>query len=43
MLKRMQKRQAKGQTAIEYLLLIAATIAFVTVIAYFIKTKVVAP
>ncbi|MCL5011448.1 MAG: class III signal peptide-containing protein [Candidatus Marsarchaeota archaeon] len=30
----------KGQTAIEYLLLIAAAVVFVTVVAYFIKTSV---
>ncbi len=32
----------KGQTAIEYLLLVSATIVFVSLIAYFIKTRVVA-
>jgi uncharacterized protein (UPF0333 family) len=34
------RKSKKGQTAIEYLLLIAAAVVFVTVVAYFIKTSV---
>lgn len=30
----------KGQTAVEYLLLVGAVVTFVTIIAYFVKTKV---
>jgi len=38
---REQKRgQNRGQTAVEYLLLIAAMIAFVALITYIIKTQV---
>ncbi len=37
-----QKREAaRGQTAIEYLFIIAATVTFVTVVTYFVKTNVV--
>ena len=32
---------ARGQTAIEYLFIIAATVTFVTVVTYFVKTNVV--
>jgi uncharacterized protein (UPF0333 family) len=31
----------KGQTAVEYLLLVGTVVTFVTVIAYFVKTRVV--
>lgn len=32
---------SRGQTAIEYLFIIAATVTFVTVVTYFVKTNVV--
>ena len=31
----------RGQTAVEYLLLVGAVVTFVTVIAYFVKTRVI--
>jgi Flp pilus assembly pilin Flp len=34
------KEKERGQTAVEYLLLIAAMIAFVALITYIIKTQV---
>jgi uncharacterized protein (UPF0333 family) len=32
------KRKERGQTAIEYLLLVGTAVVFVTIVAYFIKT-----
>ena len=33
----------RGQTAIEYVMMISATVVFITLVAYFVKNKVVAP
>jgi len=36
-----QKR--RGQTAIEYVMMISATVVFISLTAFFIKTRVIAP
>ncbi len=36
----MLKQKERGQTAVEYLLLIAAMVAFVALITYIIKTQI---
>ncbi|MBI5226153.1 hypothetical protein HY994_02850 [Candidatus Micrarchaeota archaeon] len=33
----------RGQTAIEYVLMISATVVFISLTAFFIKTRVIAP
>jgi Flp pilus assembly pilin Flp len=38
----LKKRREKGQTTIEYALLIAFVVALITAIGYFIKTRVLA-
>ncbi|MBI2445379.1 hypothetical protein HYV43_03260 [Candidatus Micrarchaeota archaeon] len=40
------RNSAKGrraQTAIEYVMMISATVVFITLTAFFIKTRVIAP
>ncbi len=33
----------RGQTAIEYTLMISATVVFISLVAFFVKTRVIAP
>ncbi len=33
----------RGQTAIEYVMMISATVVFISLTAFFIKTRVIAP
>ncbi len=35
--------QLRAQTAIEYVLMISATVVFISMVAFFVKTRVIAP
>lgn len=37
---KIQKKSKRGQTAVEYLLILASAIVFITVAAYYIKNNV---
>jgi len=38
-----KKNTQRGQTAIEYIMMISATVVFISLTAFFIKTRVIAP
>ncbi len=37
------KTRVRAQTAIEYVMMISATVVFISLTAFFIKTRVIAP
>lgn len=38
-----RKNAVRAQTAIEYVMMISATVVFISLTAFFIKTRVIAP
>lgn len=42
-LKKTRSPAVRGQTAIEYVMMISATVVFISLTAFFIKTRVIAP